>query len=40
MMIIISLIVTVILFIVGYFIISEVKGNDFQDDNVTYVIRR
>jgi len=30
----------VILFIVGYFIISEVKGNDFQDDNITYVIRR
>lgn len=38
--IIASIIGIVILFIVGYFIISEVKGNDFQDDNVTYVIRR
>ena len=36
----IVLIVVVVLFIVGYFVMSNVKGNDFQDDNVTYVIRR
>jgi len=34
-------VVSVILFlIIGYFVMSNVKGNDFQDDNVTYVIRR
>ena len=30
----------IVLLIVGYFVMSNVKGNDFQDDNVTYVIRR
>lgn len=30
----------VILLIVGYFVVSNIKGNDFQDDNITYVIRR
>ena len=30
----------ILLLIIGYFVISNVKGNDFQDDNVTYVIRR
>ena len=35
-----SLIFVAILAIVGYFIFSEVHGNDFQDDNITYVIRR
>lgn len=34
----------VILFIVSlvalYFVLSNKRGNDFQDDNVTYVIRR
>mgnify|MGYP003304733190 CR=1 FL=1 len=30
----------VVLLIIGYFVISNVKGNDFQDDNITYVIRR
>jgi len=30
----------ILLLVIGYFVISNVKGNDFQDDNVTYVIRR
>jgi len=30
----------IILLIVGYFVISNIKGNDFKDDNVTYEIRR
>lgn len=30
----------VILLIVGYFVVSNIRGNDFQDDNITYVIRR
>ena len=33
----ISIIVAIIL---GYIIISKTKGNDFQDDNITYTIRR
>ena len=28
------------LLVLGYFIISGIKGNDFQDNNVTYTIRR
>lgn len=39
-LLIISIIVIAIISIVGYLIISEVKGNDFQDDNITYIIRR
>ena len=35
-----ALIAIVILFIIGYFIVSNIKGNDFNDNNVTYVIRR
>ena len=38
--ILIGVVGIIVLFIVGYLIISNVKGNDFQDDNVTYVIRR
>lgn len=38
--IIIVIISIILLLVVGYFVISNVKGNDFQDDNVTYVIRR
>ena len=30
----------ILLFIIGYFVVSNIEGNDFQDDNVTYVIRR
>ena len=29
-----------LLLIIGYFVVSNIKGNDFQDDNITYVIRR
>ena len=28
------------LLVLGYFVISGIKGNDFQDNNVTYTIRR
>jgi len=30
----------IILIILGYFIISSLQENDFQGDNITYVIRR
>ena len=30
----------ILLLVVGYFVVSNVKGNDFQDDNITYTIRR
>ena len=30
----------ILLLVVGYFVVSNVKGNDFQDDNITYEIRR
>ena len=30
----------IVLLVVSYFIMSNIKGNDFQDDNVTYTIRR
>ena len=39
-MIIISAIVVVELTVIGYFIASGISGNDFQDTNVTYQIRR
>lgn len=35
-----SVLLVIVLIVVGYFIVSSVHGNDFQDDNVTYVIRR
>ena len=38
--IIIAVASVVLLLVIGYLIISNVKGNDFQDDNVTYVIGR
>ena len=38
--IVITVVGIILLLVVGYFIASNVKGNDFQDDNVTYVIRR
>ncbi len=40
MKIILSIIILVVLIVLGYVIVSEIKGNDFQDDNITYVIRR
>lgn len=39
-MIILSVVIVVVLAILGYFIASYVSGNDFQDTNVTYQIRR
>ena len=38
--IIIGLAVIVILMVVGYFIVSNYKGNDFSDNDITYSIRR
>lgn len=38
--IIYCIIAFIIVFIVGYFILSGIKRNDFNDNNVTYVIRR
>ena len=35
-----AIISVVLLLVIGYFIVSNIEGNDFQDDNVTYVIRR
>ena len=35
-----AVVLIIVLLIVGYFVMSNVKGNDFQDDNITYVIRR
>ncbi len=37
---IISIISILALLVIGYFILSGVRGNDFKDDNTTYVIRR
>ena len=36
----ITLVVVLLVFVVGYFVFDGIEGNDFQDDNVTYVIRR
>jgi len=30
----------ILLFVIGYFILSDYNRNDFNDNNVTYVIRR
>lgn len=38
--IIIGLIIVIIITIVGYIILSNHKGNDFSDNNITYSIRR
>lgn len=38
--ILISVIVLFVLIVVGYLVVSGIKGNDFQDENATYVIRR
>ena len=32
--------IIIVLIVVGYFVVSNIKGNDFRDDNITYVIRR
>ena len=38
--IIIGLIIVIIIIIVGYIILSNHKGNDFSDNDITYSIRR
>ena len=37
---IIGLIAIIVLIVVGYLIVSNYKGNDFSDSNITYSIRR
>ncbi len=37
---IIGLAIILVIIIVGYFIVSNYKGNDFSDNNITYSIRR
>ena len=38
--ILIAIVSVILLIVIGYFVLSNIKGNDFQNDNVTYVIRR
>ena len=38
--IVIAVVSVMVLLVIGYFVMSNIKGNDFQDDNITYVIRR
>ena len=38
--IILVIFIIMVLIVVGYFVVSNIKGNDFRDDNITYVIRR
>jgi len=40
MKLLIIIFVVILLFVVGYFVLSGYKKNDFNDNNVTYVIRR
>jgi len=39
-MLVISIIIVICIIVVGYIIASTIKKNDFQDDNITYTIRR
>ena len=38
--IVLVIVLVLVLLVVGYFVMSNIKGNDFQDDNITYTIRR
>ena len=38
--IILTIVIIVLTIVIGYIVASSIKGNDFQDDNITYVIRR
>ena len=38
--IVLAVVSVIILLVIGYFVMSNIKGNDFQDDNITYVIGR
>ena len=37
---ILSVIIVIVLIVTVYLVISEIRGNDFKDNNTTYVIRR
>lgn len=37
--IVIAIVSVIVLLVIGYFVMSNIKGNDFQDENVTYKIR-
>ena len=37
---VIIVIIIVVLLLGGYFLFSNIKGNDFADSDITYVIRR
>ena len=37
---IIAIVGIVLVIVVGYIVVSSIKGNDFNSDNVTYAIRR
>ena len=38
--IVLAIVGVILLLVIGYFVMSNIKGNDFQDDNITYVIGR
>ena len=38
--IVLGIVGVIVLLIVLYFVMSNVRGNDFKDDNITYTIRR
>lgn len=38
--IILVIFILLVLIVIGYLVVSNIKGNDFRDDNITYVIRR
>ena len=38
--IVLGIVSVIVLLIILYFVMSNMRGNDFQDDNVTYTIRR
>lgn len=38
--IILVIFILLVLIVIGYLVVSNIKGNDFQYDNITYVIRR
>jgi len=39
-MLVISILIVICIIVVGYIIASSIQKNDFQDDNITYTIRR
>ena len=39
-MLLLSIVIVVVLAVVGYLVVSEIRNNDFEDTKTTYVIRR